>query len=76
MERARALLDGGDLAGAVSELETLEGLPRQTVSSWLADAAKRVRCDAVLRTMSTAADATSSSSAASATAPSTVTTVQ
>jgi hypothetical protein len=38
LNRAQAALDAGDLAGAVSAVETLTGQPKQAMANWLADA--------------------------------------
>jgi hypothetical protein len=38
LNHAQAALDAGDLAGAVSAVETLNGQPRQAMANWLADA--------------------------------------
>lgn len=46
--RAEAKLGEGNLAGAVGELEALEGKPLAAASAWLADARKRLAADAAL----------------------------
>jgi hypothetical protein len=38
LNHAQAALDAGDLAGAVSAVETLSGQPRQAMANWQADA--------------------------------------
>jgi hypothetical protein len=39
LERAQALLDAGDLGGAVKVVATLTGPPKEKMAAWLADAA-------------------------------------
>ena len=41
LARAKAALDKGDLAGAVKEVETLDGTPREAFSAWLGQAHAR-----------------------------------
>jgi hypothetical protein len=38
LSRAQAALDAGDLAGAITAIETLKGQPEQAMADWLADA--------------------------------------
>lgn len=38
LSRARAALDAGDLAGAVTAIDTLKGAPGRAIASWRADA--------------------------------------
>jgi len=42
LARAQAQLDGGDLPGAVTELEKLPGAPAEAMQPWLDDARRRV----------------------------------
>jgi hypothetical protein len=49
LARAEALLDKGDLAGAVKQIETLDGAPREAFKAWLDDAQARLAADAVLQ---------------------------
>lgn len=44
-----ATTQAGELRLAVGELEKLEGLPKETVKDWLADAQTRLRADEALR---------------------------
>jgi hypothetical protein len=49
LARAEALLDKGDLAGPVKQIETLDGAPREAFKAWLADAQARLAADAILQ---------------------------
>jgi hypothetical protein len=49
LARAEALLDKGDLAAAVKQIETLDGAPREAFKAWLDDAQARLAADAVLQ---------------------------
>ncbi len=48
LERARAALDAGDLAGAVAAVGTLTGAPAQAMAGWLADARALLEARAAL----------------------------
>lgn len=48
LARAEALLDKGDLAGAVKQVETLQGGPRDAFSAWLDPARARLAADDVM----------------------------
>ena len=48
MARAEAQLDAGDLAGAIAELNQLEGEPRTQVDPWLERATARLHADEAL----------------------------
>jgi hypothetical protein len=48
LERARAALDAGDLAGAVGAAATLSGPPAQAMAAWLADARALLEARAAL----------------------------
>jgi hypothetical protein len=48
LARAEALLDKGDLAGAVKQVETLQGGPRDAFSAWLDPARARLAADVVM----------------------------
>jgi hypothetical protein len=48
LARAKTALDKGDLAGAVKQVETLEGAPRAAFSAWLGDAHARLGADETL----------------------------
>lgn len=48
LARAKAALDKGDLETAVKEVETLDGLARESFSAWLGQARARLGADAVL----------------------------
>lgn len=52
--RAEAALGKGDLAGAVAEVEALEGKAREAASGWLADARARLDADAALAALQAA----------------------
>ena len=47
--RAQALIDKGDLAGAVQQIETLQGASRDAFAAWLADARARLSADDVVK---------------------------
>jgi len=49
LARAKAALDKGDLATAVKEVGTLQGVPRDAFSSWLDQARARLGADETLR---------------------------
>ncbi len=49
LARAQALIDKGDLAGSVQQIETLQGAPRDAFSAWLADARARLGADDVVK---------------------------
>jgi hypothetical protein len=49
--RAEAALDGGDLAGAISELEALDGPAAAAAAPWLAEARPRLAAEAALDTL-------------------------
>jgi hypothetical protein len=49
LARAEALLDKGDLAGSVKQIETLDGAPREAFSTWLDEAKARLSADAILQ---------------------------
>jgi hypothetical protein len=49
LARAEALLDKGDLAGAVKQIETLDGAPREAFKAWLDDARARLAADTILQ---------------------------
>jgi hypothetical protein len=49
LARAEALLDKGDLAGSVKQIEMLDGAPRETFSTWLDEAKARLSADAILQ---------------------------
>ncbi len=49
LARAQALIDKGDLAGAVQQIETLQGAPRDAFAAWLADAHARLGADDVVK---------------------------
>jgi hypothetical protein len=49
LARAEALLDKGDLAGSVKQIETLDGAPREAFSAWLDEAKARLSADAILQ---------------------------
>ena len=48
LARARTLIDKGDLAGSVQQIETLQGAPRDAFAAWLADAHARLGADDVV----------------------------
>ena len=48
LARAKSALDKGDLAIAVKEVETLEGKPREALSSWLGEARARLAASETL----------------------------
>lgn len=48
LARAKAALDTGDLAGAVKEVETLDGAPRAAFLAWLGEAHARLSADETL----------------------------
>lgn len=56
--RAEAKLADGDLAGAVAEVEALQGAPAEAVSAWLADARKVVAAEAAVAQINSKALAT------------------
>ena len=64
--RTEAALRAGNLAGAVAEVESLEGAPAQAAASWLADAKARLAVDSALVALAKALDATDSAPNASA----------
>lgn len=66
--RSEAALEAGNLAGAVSEVESLEGPPAQVAASWLADAKARLAVDSALTALAKAFDATDAAPRASAAA--------
>ena len=66
--RSEAALEAGNLAGAVSEVESLEGPPAQVAASWLADAKARLAVDSALTALAKALDATDAAPRASAAA--------
>ncbi len=66
--RSEAALEAGNLAGAVSEVESLEGPPAQVAASWLADAKARLAIDSALTALAKALDATDAAPRASAAA--------
>jgi len=49
LARAEALLDKGDLAGSVKQIETLDGAPREAFSTWLGETKARLSADAILQ---------------------------
>jgi hypothetical protein len=49
--RAEALLEAGDLAGAIAELNQLEGEPKTQVTPWLEKATARLQADEALATL-------------------------
>ncbi len=49
LARAQALIDKGDFAGSVQQIETLQGAPRDAFSAWLADARARLGADDVVK---------------------------
>jgi len=49
LARAEAQLDGGNLAEAVKEVETLQGAPRKAFADWLDAAHARLEVDATLQ---------------------------
>lgn len=49
LARAEALLDKGDLAGSVKQIEMLDGAPREAFSTWLDEAKARLSADAILQ---------------------------
>jgi hypothetical protein len=49
LARAEALLDKGDLAGAVKQVETLQGASRDAFKAWLDDAQARLAADTILQ---------------------------
>ena len=51
LARAEARLDEGDLAGAVSELEALEGPAAEAAAPWLAGARARVAADQAIEAL-------------------------
>ncbi len=53
--RAEALIEAGDLHGAVAELESLSGGPAEAAAGWLSDAQARLAAEAALAEISTAA---------------------
>ena len=57
LARAEARLKAGDLAGAVTELSTLEDGPAEAVKPWLADARGRMAVDAALASLTARATA-------------------
>lgn len=52
VSRAEALMDGGDLGGAVAELESLQGAPAEAAADWLTDARARLTAEAALSDLS------------------------
>lgn len=64
--RSEAALEAGNLAGAISEVESLEGPPAQVAASWLADAKARLAVDSALTALAKALDATDAAPRASA----------
>lgn len=48
LAKAKAALDQGDLDGAVKEVETLAGAPREAFSAWLGNARARLGAEAVM----------------------------
>jgi len=66
--RSEAALEAGNLAGAISEVESLEGPPAQVAASWLADAKARLAVDSALTALAKALDATDAAPRASAAA--------
>ena len=48
LARAEALLDKGDLAGSVKQIETLDGAPREAFSTWLDQAHARLAADDIM----------------------------
>ncbi len=49
LARAEALLGKGDLEGAVKQVATLEGAPREAFKAWLDDAQARLSADGVMQ---------------------------
>jgi hypothetical protein len=49
LARAEAVLDKGNLAGSVKEVETLDGAPRDAFSVWLDQAHARLGADGILK---------------------------
>ncbi len=49
LARAEALLDKGDLAGAVKQVETLQGAPREAFSGWLDQAHARLAANDIMQ---------------------------
>jgi hypothetical protein len=49
LARAEALLDKGDLAGAVTQVETLQGAPRDAFSAWLDQAHARLAANDIMQ---------------------------
>jgi hypothetical protein len=49
LARAEALLDKGDLTGAVQQIETLAGASRDAFKAWLDDAQARLAADTILQ---------------------------
>ena len=64
--RTEADLRAGNLAGAVAEVESLEGAPAQAAAGWLADAKARLTVDTALVALAKALDATDSAPNANA----------
>ena len=64
--RTEADLRAGNLAGAVAEVESLEGAPAQAAAGWLADAKARLAVDTALVALAKALDATDSAPNANA----------
>jgi hypothetical protein len=48
LARAKTALDKGDLEAAVKEVETLDGLGRESFATWLGQARARLGADAIL----------------------------
>jgi hypothetical protein len=48
LARAQGALDKGDLEGAVKDVETLDGVPREAFSGWLGDAHARLSADEIM----------------------------
>ncbi len=66
VSRTEAALNAGDLAGAVREVESLEGSPAQAAASWLAAAKDRLSVDTALASLAKALDATDAAPQAAA----------
>lgn len=66
--RSEAALEAGNLAGAISEVESLEGPPAEVAASWLAAAKARLAVDSALTALAKALDATDAAPRASAAA--------
>lgn len=54
LARAEALLDKGDLGGALKQLATLQGAPRDAFTAWLDDANARASADDVMQRLEAA----------------------